>query len=414
VRRLHLKFYLAIIGTLLVFLTVGAVVWHHASSPRMAIGGIESATDLAATMLNAPDLVGARQQEILDSLAHQLQADAALFDLGNAAPPRVSGEEFVLTPEERTASGWLLTSEGPIYNRTLDGKRHLVIRPRGQMMMRGVHLSLIFIGIAVTLALLTYPITRSITGRLAGLQSAVLKFGAGDLAVRVPVEGRDEVATLARSFNESASRIEQLVRAHQMLLANCSHELRTPLARIRLAIERVPATDPKINEELACNIAELDALIGEMLLSSRLDASTGLDRKEPIDLLALLAEESSYFDREPSGEAVSLEGDPLLLRRLVRNLLENARVHAGGATAVRLEADPSIARIVVEDAGAGISPADRERIFEPFFRAASMSQATGAGLGLAIVRKIARAHGGDAQYVPRVDGGSRFVVTLRR
>ena len=124
------------------------------------------------------------------------------------------------------------------------------------------------------LALLTYPITRGITARLARLQTGVLAFGAGDLTARVKVEGRDEVATLARSFNDSAERIEQLVRAHQLLLANCSHELRTPLARIRLAIDRVPATDPNVTAELARNIAELDALIGEMLLSSRLAAST--------------------------------------------------------------------------------------------------------------------------------------------
>jgi signal transduction histidine kinase len=404
VRKLHLKFYLAIIGTLLVFLTAGAVVWHHMSSPRMAIDGIESATNLVASMLNRPDLDEVRQQELLDSLADQLRADTALFDISSAKPPRIGGEEFLLKPEERADSGWHMTSEGPVYNKALDGNRRLVIHPRGQMMMRGVHLSLIFIGIAITLALLTYPITRGITGRLARLQLAVLQFGAGDLAVRVPVKGRDEVATLARSFNESAGRIEQLVRAHQMLLANCSHELRTPLARIRLAVERVPATDTKISEEIARSIAELDVLIGEMLLSSRLDASSGLDRKEPVDLLALVAEECSHFDREAGGDPVTLDGDPMLLRRLVRNLLENARVHAGGATAVRIEADALNARIVVEDAGAGIPPADRERIFEPFFRAGNATQATGAGLGLAIVRKIA----------PRGPGGSRFIVALRR
>jgi signal transduction histidine kinase len=138
------------------------------------------------------------------------------------------------------------------------------------------------------------------------LRTGVLQFGAGNLAARVQVEGRDEVATLATSFNESAARIEQLVRAHQLLLANCSHELRTPLARLRRGVERVPGTEPAVTAELARNIAELDALIGEMLLSSRLDVSSGLERAEPVDLLALVAEEAAHFDLEASGDADSL------------------------------------------------------------------------------------------------------------
>ena len=117
------------------------------------------------------------------------------------------------------------------------------------ILLHGLHIGLLLTSIAAVLALLTYPITRGITARLARLQTGVQQFGAGNLSARVKVEGRDEVATLAKSFNESAERIEQLVRAHQMLLANCSHELRTPLARIRLGLERVPGTDPKASAE---------------------------------------------------------------------------------------------------------------------------------------------------------------------
>ena len=200
----------------------------------------------------------------------------------------------------------------------------------------------------------------------------------------------------------------------RLLLANCSHELRTPLARIRLGVERVAGTDPKASAEIARSIAELDALIGEMLLSSRLDASSGVQRAEPVDLLALAAEEAAYFDVEASGEAVTINADAMLLRRLVRNLLENARVHAGGATGVRIESDAQHARIVIEDAGDGIPLIDRERIFEPFYRASTATRSSGAGLGLAIVRQIARAHEGDVSYEARAGGGSRFTVTLPR
>jgi signal transduction histidine kinase len=198
------------------------------------------------------------------------------------------------------------------------------------------------------------------------------------------------------------------------LLAYCSHELRTPLARIRLAIEREPGTDPKASAELARNIGELDALIGEMLLSSRLDASSGIERAEAVDLLALAAEEGAHFDVEASGETLTITADAMLLRRLVRNLLENARVHAGGATGVRIESDARAASIVVEDAGEGIPLIDRDKIFEPFYRASTATRASGAGLGLSIVRQIARAHGGNVEYSMREGGGSRFTVTLPR
>ena len=282
---------------------------------------------------------------------------------------------------------------------------------RYRFLLHGAHIVLILGLLGASIAMLAYPIVRGLTARLARLKEGVQKFGAGDLATRVTVEGRDEVATLAASFNDSAERVEQLVRANQMLLANCSHELRTPLTRMRLAMEKLEDKGSAASAELARNITELDALIGELLLTSRLDVAKRPDRIEPVDLLALVAEEAAHFDREVSGEALTLGGDPLLLRRLVRNLLENARLHAGGATDIRVDRFDGGARITVEDAGPGIPPEDRERIFEPFYRRRETGEA-GTGLGLSIVRQIARVHGGEVQYVPRDGGGSRFVVTL--
>ncbi len=190
-----------------------------------------------------------------------------------------------------------------------------------RMVLHGAHAVMMLGTVAAALALLAYPLVRGLTARLGRLNEGVRKFGAGDLAARVTVEGTDEVAALATSFNDSAARIEQLVRANQMLLANCSHELRTPLTRMRLAIEKL-GPDGRTDAELARNIAELDALIGELLLSSRLDAAKRPDRIEPLDLLALAAEEAAHFDREVAGDPVTIAGDALLLRRLIRNLLE--------------------------------------------------------------------------------------------
>jgi len=409
-RRLHWQLYLAVVGTLLAFLISAGVVWHAVASPHGAVWGVESATFLSAAMLDHRPHNPRYEQDVVDALARQLHGDVALFTKEDAVPPVTHGT-YQFTAEQRAAAGWHV-GNGPSFTARLYDGRMLVVHPRHGFLLHGLHVVLILSAIAGVLALLTYPITRSITARLGRLEQGVRRFGGGDLAARVAVEGRDEVATLATSFNESAGRVEQLVRANQQLLANCSHELRTPLARMRLAIERRAGANPEANAELERNISELDALIGELLLASRLEAAKRPERVESVDLLALVAEEAAYFDREVSGSAVSIEGDPLLLRRLVRNLIENARVHAGGASDIRVGRVDTGAVLVVEDAGPGIAAEDRERIFEPFYRRQGAAQFSGTGLGLSIVRQIARLHGGEVQYTPRDGGGSRFTVTM--
>ena len=409
-RRLHLQLYLAIVGTLLAFLFAAGLVWHAASSPQGAVWGVETATQLSVSLLDRSVSGGADLRTILTALSDQVHADVALFS-ADGIQQLSAGRTFEFTPEQRAEPGWHLRA-GPSFGARLDDGGMLVVHPRHRFLLHGLHMVLILGTIAACLAFLTYPITRGITARLARLEQGVRSFGDGDLAVRVPVEGRDEIATLARSFNESAERIERLMHAHQMLLANCSHELRTPLTRMRLAIDQLANNDSNARAEVSRNIAELDALIGELLLTSRLDAARELERVQEIDLLALAAEEAAHFDREVCGEAVTVAGDPLLLRRLVRNLLENARVHAGGASEVRISRSDTAARIVVEDRGDGVPPEASEQIFEPFYRRAQTPSTTGSGLGLSIVRQIARAHGGDATHAPREGGGSRFIVNL--
>ncbi|MDZ4741250.1 MAG: histidine kinase dimerization/phospho-acceptor domain-containing protein, partial [Alphaproteobacteria bacterium] len=111
--------------------------------------------------------------------------------------------------------------------------------------------------------------------------------GAGNLSVRVKVEGKDEIARVAESFNRAAARIEALVNSHKMLLANASHELRTPLTRLRMGIELLKGNaEPQRRAELEQDIAELDELIEEILLSSRLDSMARPVHTEDVDLLA--------------------------------------------------------------------------------------------------------------------------------
>jgi signal transduction histidine kinase len=151
-----------------------------------------------------------------------------------------------------------------------------------------------------------------------------------------------------------------------------------------------------------------------MLLSSRLDALRTLERSEEVDLLALAAEEASHFDRSVEGQPLIIHGDPGLLRRLLRNLLDNAQRHAGGATDVRVHKNASgDAELIVEDGGGGVSEDEREKIFEPFYRSSRADPMTkGFGLGLALVRRIARAHGGEVRYSAMTGGGSCFTTTF--
>ncbi|MDB5934818.1 MAG: two-component sensor histidine kinase [Massilia sp.] len=305
----------------------------------------------------------------------------------------------------------------------LFGLAHLRFDPaQASLAVRGPRLNAMgFVAMLLVIALVVaagaFPFVRRLTRRLERLQRSVEAWGDGALATRVVVEGTDEVAHLAASFNHSAARIESLVGAQKSLLANASHELRSPLARIRMAAELMAEqAAPAIGAELRRSVAELDQLIDEVLLASRLDAAgASMPAFEDVDLTGLLAEECARANATLDAGAHSLQGDSRLLRRMVRNLLENAqRYGAGSAVEVRLGAAGTSLRLDVCDGGPGIAAPERERIFEPFYRVAGASEAAGGvGLGLSLVRQIARHHGGDAQCLPNGDGGCCLRVSLR-
>ncbi len=278
-------------------------------------------------------------------------------------------------------------------------------------------LTVLLVAIAALVALGAYPVVRRLTARLERLQRSVDAWGEGKLSTRVAVEGQDEVAALAASFNRSAARIEELVRAQKSLLANASHELRSPLARIRMAVELMQdQAAPAVRDELSRNVAELDQLIDEVLLASRLDAVGGAAlADDEVDLTALLAEECARAGAALDAIPAQCRGDARLLRRMARNLLENARRHgAGSPVTVRLavRGDGTL-ELDVCDGGPGIGAAQRERIFEPFYRAPGASEAAGGvGLGLSLVRQIVELHGGSVRCEDNQGKGCRFRVTL--
>ena len=292
---------------------------------------------------------------------------------------------------------------------------------------------LVWVGIAVALA--TYPIVRTLTRRLERLQDGVQQWGEGDLSIRVPETGKDEVAFLARRFNNAAERVQTLVKSHEVLLAsqksllaNASHELRSPLTRIRMGLELMgPSASPAFKSEIARNINELDLLIEEILLASRLDArEADLGTVESVDLMGLAAEECARVDAEldvqlgvaaAGGDAacseLAVQGVAKLLRRAVRNLLENARRHATGDITLSLRQTPSLAMIRVCDRGPGVPPELQARIFEPFYRLPGATERDGGvGLGLALVKSIAQRHGGRVFCENRAGGGACFVIEL--
>jgi signal transduction histidine kinase len=284
--------------------------------------------------------------------------------------------------------------------------------------------------VALAVALGAYPIIRRLTQRLEGLQRGVERWGSGDLSARMVVQGSDEVAFLAERFNHAAERIETLMESqksllasHKSLLANASHELRSPLARIRMGLELMDAgTASTQRAEISRSINELDQLIDEILLASRLDTKQAdAEPFEMLDLTGLAAEECSRVQAElgtgPQTHSLTLQGSARLLRRLIRNLLENARRYSSGEVSLELsqvgEGAQRRAVIRVNDHGPGVPKEQRERIFEPFYRLPGASEHEGGvGLGLALVKSITERHHGSVRCEDRSGGGASFVVEL--
>jgi signal transduction histidine kinase len=278
----------------------------------------------------------------------------------------------------------------------------------------------------VSLALV-YPLSRSITRPLERLSAAAESFGRGDPSVRSGIRSDDEVGRLARSFDEMADRIGATRKAEKELLANVSHELRTPLARIRVAMELIEPRDEAVRRRLAVvgeELDELERLVADVLTATRLDllqspvkrdrfSAKGLVEKGRSRILALEPDRDVQADVQ---EGLALEGDEGLLARALDNLLDNARKYGGGLEKpIRVEArrEGAEAVLAVSDAGEGIPPEELERIFDPFYRGTSARHgSSGFGLGLALARRVAEAHGGRIHAENQSGGGARIELRI--
>ena len=279
---------------------------------------------------------------------------------------------------------------------------------------RGKWMALLAVALALgTLWAVSGRIARKLAWPLVELTRVAQDLGDGKLQSRFEVRrARGEVRELGQVMNSMAERIERQLKDQRELLAAVSHELRTPLARIRLLLEMGRGGDSRVFEQLEQEVLEMDALVGELLASARLDFNAMA--RLPLDGADLGARALERAAMPPAllavgSGAVTLEGDPTLLQRALSNLLENARVHAGGPSRLAVDAVDGQVQFVVEDGGPGLEGIDGEP-FQPFRRGATSD---GLGLGLSLVRRIAEAHGGRAFAENRPGGGARVGFTVR-
>ncbi|GHG89810.1 hypothetical protein GCM10012319_49500 [Comamonas sp. KCTC 72670] len=290
--------------------------------------------------------------------------------------------------------------------------------------------------VLVCTAITSLVFARTLAGPLQRLTRVAREFGAGKLDTRTGIRRNDELGEVAEAFDEMAGRITHLVRSQKELLANVSHELRTPLARIRVALDLAEEGDAATARELLMDItedlSELERLVEDVLTTARLDvASVGPGagapplRWERVDARALVDKAVARFHLarpgrrlEVSTDAVlpALEADPVLLRRVLDNLLDNAGKYSEPDTTVRLfvRAEEAGLRFDISDEGIGIDAADLPRIGTPFFRTdRSRARRTGGvGLGLALARRIVDAHGGALVMESTPGKGTTVRITL--
>lgn len=359
-----------------------------------------------------PDLGQDDLQRAAEGLAHAFDANVTIFGKNGAVLALVgSALNF---PEQAPRNMWMGENDERMIVVPLPGERLLVASDFIQFAparRNGVLFALI---VALAVAMAAWPLARALTRRLEALRAGVERWGAGDLAARIAVQGRDEVAAVGESFNAAAERVEHLVQSQRMLLANASHELRSPLARLRMAVELKQDAPDAHRQEIERNLAELDELVGEILLTSRLDHDGPIRACERIDLLGVAAEEASSTRVAVEGEAVIVQGDRRLLARAVRNLIQNAERHGVPPVSITVRRVADHAEIAVSDHGTVIPMVDRIRLFEPFYRPAGYGEGTGGwGLGLALVAQIAKRHGGRARYrEPVATQPAAFVIEL--
>lgn len=458
--RLHSRIYVHSLAVLLVvgLLTTGILVWGARSAFLEEIGErmARHVASLVGEELGDSARLGRRVRQIHDDFG----VDVTVRDLAGRVIAAAGPELPALGREDqaRVRAGAIVVYSRPVWFAAAP-----VRDPRSGAavgtLAASVHRRLAFGGlfepvvivvlVLVVVALATYPLARRISRPLERLIEGARRLGGGDLSYRVPgaTDGGwwwrrrwrvDEIQELTRAFNEMAERVERLVRGQSELLANVSHELRSPLTRIRMALELVPRDGGGAARlgDVERDLADLDRLIDDVLTAARLEATGLPTRLEHVDVNELLAQLAERAGRDlllagvpvsvAPGPALSLVADGVLLNRALWNLVENAAKYGAPPITLAASEDGDRVALSVEDAGPGVAPDERERVFAPFYRAdrartpgAAGEPSRGVGLGLTLARRVAEVHGGAITIGPAAvengrERGCRVVMTLPR
>ena len=302
-----------------------------------------------------------------------------------------------------------------------DGGRYAFIWRFGPRLDR-VHNALLLslLGIMTAVLLAAWLVLRRLLAPIRVLSQGVARLGEGRFETLPARPTRDEFGALTTAFNEMVERLRAMMQARDQLLLDVSHELRSPLTRLKVALALLPPDDQRARMD--ADVAEMEAMVGELLELERLRDGKGVQRAE-IDVGALVADVAQAFAGQPPGiaiaphAAIAADVDGARVRMVVRNLVENAVKYSlpdSAPVRIALERTSDAVVIRVADDGAGIPEAELSRIFLPFYRVdrARSRKTGGYGLGLSICQRIAEAHGGSLVAQARTPRGTEFVVTL--
>jgi signal transduction histidine kinase len=344
-------------------------------------------------------------------------------------PPLTSSERAVMNENGHISAG---STGARVYPCPAGAKASYVAfqGPPSRLPLRDVIALFAIAFLVVVIA--SVPLARSIAAPIENVVATTRAFGGGNLAARAKVGGGGEIGDLAIAFNDMADRLEHHMRAEKELLANMSHELRTPLARMRVVLETAqenPVRAASLLDEINHDLFDLEKLVGDVMDTIRLDATVTSvpPRLELTNAGEVVRDAVRRFETlhparklevtiEP--ELPEIAADPRLLLRLIENLLTNAGKYSDEGTTidVRVRASGEEVLVEVEDRGIGIGGADLEHVFTPFFRAdRSRTRATGgAGLGLALSKRIAEIFGGSISITSELRKGTTVTVKLVR
>ena len=275
------------------------------------------------------------------------------------------------------------------------------------------------LALGISLLFAAFLFTRYLARPLRGLEAAVERVGRGEMPLPLPEQGPSEIVALNRGFNAMIANLRQVEHDRALLLAGVSHDLRTPLARLRLGLE-LGVQDVPMRQGMTDDIEEMDRIIGQFLDFARGDDTVAMEQGDVNAIVTASVERYTRAGRDvrfAAGQLPPILLRPIALSRLVANLVDNALAYGAPPVEVTTRVAGKEVVLDVADRGPGI-PADQvERLKQPFTRATaartSAPGVAGAGLGLAIVERVARLHGGRVDLLPREGGGTVARVTLR-